>query len=72
MRAWESREVETRSSTDRGKYNIKSITADKTEFMFFMLCPCLDGLVDAGVAVLNAHRGPITTRPAPVEDPSPC
>ena len=71
MRAWESREAETRGGSDRGKYNFKSITADETEFMFLMLCPCLDGLVDAGVAALNAHRGSITPRPAPVEDPMP-
>ena len=70
MRAWESREAATRGGSDRGKYNFKSITADETEFMFLMLCPCLDGLVDAGAA-LNAHRGRITPRPAPVEDPMP-
>jgi len=45
------------SSSDCDKYNFKSITADETEFMFLMLCPCLDGLVDASVAALNAHRG---------------
>jgi len=58
MRAWESREAETRSGSDRVKYNFKLITADETEFMFLMLCPCLDGLVDAGVAALNAHHPP--------------
>ena len=71
MREWESREAETRGGSDRGKYNFKLITADETEFMFLMLCPCLDGLVDAAVAALNAHRGQITPRPAPVEDPMP-
>jgi len=71
MRAWESRETETRSGSDRGKYNFKSITADETESMFLKLCPCLHGLVDAGVAALNAHQGPITPRLAPVEDPMP-
>jgi len=70
MRAWKSREAETRGGSDRGKYNFKSITADETEFMFLVLCPC-DGLVDAAVAALNAHQGQITPRPAPVEDPIP-
>ena len=54
MRAWESREAETHSGSDRGKYNFKLITADETEFMFPMLCPCLHGLVDAAVVALNA------------------
>jgi len=71
MKAWESKEAETRGGSDRGKYNFNSIAADEAEFMFFMLCPCLDGLVDASVAALNAHRGPITPRPAPVEHPMP-
>jgi len=71
VRAWESREVEARSGHDKGKYNFKSITADETEFLFLMLCPCLDGLVDSAVHGLNTARKQVSPLPEPVKDPMP-
>ena len=71
VRAWESREVEAQSGYDKGKYIFKSITADETEFLFLMLCPCLDGLVDSAVYALNIARKQVSPLPEPVKDPMP-
>jgi len=71
VRAWESREVEARSGHDKGTYSFKSITADETEFLFLMLCPCLDGLVDSAVYALNIARKQVSPLPEPVKDPMP-
>lgn len=71
VRAFDGRENAVRANKDSGKYSWGSITADEMEFLFLMLCPCLDGLLDVQLRVLNAASRGIVPQPPTVHDPMP-
>lgn len=56
IRAFVGRESQVKGNQDCGKYSWGTVTADEMEFLFLLLCPCLDGLMDKQLALLNASR----------------